>query len=247
MRRKVVEKKKNFKMVGSPQRQEIDQNIVKIMDWIEDEREELDCLNDHLVIRHPYVETELKYDIFLSHKRKTGEDLAARLKYELQQIRPELRIFLDVDDQEEVQDLEIIVRQSKCVIFLITSEVFSSVYVRHEIETAVREGKKIILVNDENVKIPAFSSIECFSSPQQKRIFKEVLKLKSISYIRQNPFRKLSLQLILKKLDSKKMENFVILPEKDSDDAIEERNVGSLIWSDFLLYIFFFFLLLILH
>lgn len=48
-----------------------------------------------------------KYDIFLSHKQQNGADLAQSLKLLLTTQRPELKIYLDVDDCNELHSLQV--------------------------------------------------------------------------------------------------------------------------------------------
>ena len=108
---------------------------------------------------------------------------------------------MDVDDLNNIHDLKQNIQQSKAVLLLITQDVFTSEYVRMEIVTAFQAKKKIILVHDEKISIPAFSTIEHhFSTQEEKEIFQQILTIKSIPFHKQKEFRETSLQLILNSL-----------------------------------------------
>jgi hypothetical protein len=54
-----------------------------------------------------YSTMDHQYDMFLSHRQATAQDLANAIRLELTQIRPELRIYLDVEDCEPLSNLEV--------------------------------------------------------------------------------------------------------------------------------------------
>jgi hypothetical protein len=106
------------------------------------------------------VSEEIKYDLFLSHYQKTGGLLAMVLKLFLTQKDSNLRIFLDVDDLENIHDLKANVQQTNCFALLLTEGVFERRFVQEEIRTALALNKKIILIWDkERCAFPDSSTI----------------------------------------------------------------------------------------
>ena len=75
-----------------------------------------------------------QYDIFISYKQKDSSDLAIIIKDELLLLNPNLKIFLDRDDIQNLSKLEDNVKNSSNFILIITKEVFESYYVKREIK-----------------------------------------------------------------------------------------------------------------
>jgi hypothetical protein len=51
----------------------------------------------------------IEYDVFLSHKQANGADLAQSIKLQMIDLNPDLRIFLDVDDLNNIHNLEVLI------------------------------------------------------------------------------------------------------------------------------------------
>ena len=68
-----------------------------------------------------------KYHLFNSHIWSTGQDVAATIKRQLQRIFPVVKIFLDVDDLEDLSKLEQYVGESAVVLLLLSKGYFLSI------------------------------------------------------------------------------------------------------------------------
>jgi len=132
------------------------------------------------------------YDIFLSHRQVTGGGIALALKLELEKMRPGVKIFLDVDDLNNIHDLEENVRNSKNFLLLITEGVLERPFVLKEIRAALENKKNIIVMIDEKTPFPNGEGV-----PED---IKPVLLVKAIPYIHEAAFRKISIQSVLDKM-----------------------------------------------
>jgi hypothetical protein len=94
--------------------------------------------------------SSIKYDLFLSHYQRTGGLLAMVIKMILESHDPTLRIFLDVDDLENIHDLKDNVKNSDNIALLLTEGVFERRFVIEEITTALQLNKNIILIWDKD-------------------------------------------------------------------------------------------------
>ena len=68
-----------------------------------------------------------KYHLFNSHIWSTGQDVAATIKRQLQRLFPVVKIFLDVDDLEDLSKLEQYVGESAVVLLLLSKGYFLSI------------------------------------------------------------------------------------------------------------------------
>eukprot|EP00741_Cyanophora_paradoxa_P012324 tig00000169_g11909.t1 len=89
------------------------------------------------------------FDIFISHVQSTGGDLAQLLYMTIKGARPDLKIFLDVRDGEDVHNLPAVVQHTNCILLLLTPGVLNSTWVLKEIVTAKKAGKNFVLVHDQ--------------------------------------------------------------------------------------------------
>ena len=69
---------------------------------------------------HCITDDEMEYDFFLSHYQKTGGHLALAIKYELRDTNPHWKVFLDVDDLNQIHDLSENIFRSRNVVLLLT-------------------------------------------------------------------------------------------------------------------------------
>eukprot|EP00741_Cyanophora_paradoxa_P004871 tig00000841_g4726.t1 len=132
-----------------------------------------------------------QYDVFLSHKQSSAGHLALALKLQLEQARPGLRVFLDVDDSRlELHQLENIIDASASVVLIISQDVLASQYVLGEVRHAARAGKNIVLLHDEkSCRFPAPGEI-----PSDLRL---VFARVAIPCCAEAAFRRVSLRLLL--------------------------------------------------
>ncbi len=70
------------------------------------------------------------------------------LKLLLEMQNSSIRIFLDVDDLENIHDLKANVRSSRHFALLLTEGVFERRFVLEEVTTAISAGKNVILIWD---------------------------------------------------------------------------------------------------
>lgn len=139
-------------------------------------------------------EEEDKYDLFISHKRATGGHLAITIKLLLLEKNPNLNIYLDVDDLENIHDLEKNIKNSENLLLLITNDVFNSNYVIHELDVALKNKKNIIILWDKD-NCPSFPDMNLV--PKHIR---SVLYIKAITWVSENIFRDIIINEIIKRL-----------------------------------------------
>jgi len=143
------------------------------------------------------------YDLFLSHFQLNGGDLVRSIKFELLQKRPYLKTFLDVDDLNQLHNLEDAVSRSKHLLLLLTEGVLERPWVQLEIRTALRHNVDIIPVHD--LTRCQFPNVDLI--PQIKLInitreeLKQALLMKAIPFLRDQPHRDLSIDMILKHMN----------------------------------------------
>ena len=114
-----------------------------------------------------------KWHLFLSHVWSTGQDQNAIIKRQLQLLLPGVRVFLDVDDLEDIGNLEHYIRDSINISFFCSKNYFKSYNCQKEVREAIlchkrgearfsaqapdRDSKpdphyRIILLHDENTE-----------------------------------------------------------------------------------------------
>jgi len=134
-----------------------------------------------------------KYDAFLSHRQANGGDLAEALKLQLEAKDPSLRIFLDVDDLENVHSLDDKVKGSRNFILIITEGALERPFIQLEIRAAIKYKSNVILVHDEkSCPFPNGQGL-----PEDVR---SILAYKAIPYFREKAFREVSVQSIFNKM-----------------------------------------------
>jgi len=152
-----------------------------------------EVLASHNTVASSGPDTQYEYDMFLSHKQANGADLAQSIKLQLQALRPDLRVFLDVDDLNEVHKLEDLVARSKHFVLLITEGVLERPFVQVECRTALKLNKNLVLVHDErNCQFPSGAGLSDDLKP--------LLSPLAVPYYRPKAFRDVSIKAILEKL-----------------------------------------------
>ena len=118
------------------------------------------------------------------------------IKLQLMDKKPDLRIFLDVDDLNNTHVLEDNVKASRNFLLLITEGVMERPFVQLECKTALNQKKNIVLVHDEkSCQFPNPSTV-----PDDVR---PILEPKAIPYYREKAFREVSIQQIIAKFTFK--------------------------------------------
>ena len=85
----------------------------------------LRTVRDHQVPRVD-LGSEMSYHLFLSHAWSSAQDTAAIIKRMLTLLLPCVKVFLDVDDLEEIGRLETYVEESQCMLIMLTRGYFTS-------------------------------------------------------------------------------------------------------------------------
>ena len=91
---------------------------------------------------------QMRYHLFLSHIWSSGQDQVATIKRQLQLLLPGARIFLDVDDLQEIAKLEEYVEQSQCILIFLSRGYFFSTNCLREIDHALQLNKPLVLVHE---------------------------------------------------------------------------------------------------
>jgi hypothetical protein len=86
--------------------------------------------------------------MFLSHVWATAQDQVAVIKRQLQALLPGVRVFLDVDDLEDVAGLEKCVQQSAVILLFLSRGYFKSRNCRRELAAMLKMRKPIVLVHE---------------------------------------------------------------------------------------------------
>ena len=95
---------------------------------------------------------EHRYHVFISHSWD-NQDAAATIKRQLQLLLPGIRIFLDVDDLQRIDELESLVGSSAALLVLLGSRAyFRSHNCLRELRTAIGSGRPLLLVHDREAR-----------------------------------------------------------------------------------------------
>ena len=94
------------------------------------------------------VKPGMCWHIFLSHTWNSAQDQCATIKRQLQLILPGVRVFLDVDDLDDMRKLKEYIECSQSVLFFLSKGYFFSGACKTEITAALAAGKPLLLVHD---------------------------------------------------------------------------------------------------
>mmetsp|Transcript_23187 Transcript_23187/g.71018 ORF Transcript_23187/g.71018 Transcript_23187/m.71018 type:complete len:1131 (+) Transcript_23187:1596-4988(+) len=92
-----------------------------------------------------------RYHMFLSHVWSTGQDQVAVIKRQLSRMMPGIRIFLDVDDLEDIGRLEEYVDRTMVVLIFLSRGYFNSRNCLREARACMALNKPIVLVVESDV------------------------------------------------------------------------------------------------
>ena len=93
----------------------------------------------------PLLDVKHRYHYFISHVWSTGQDQARSIKELLKESLPGVRVFLDVDDLEDVSKLEEEVEASAIIIVFLSASYFASRNCMRELSHAVLKRKQVCL------------------------------------------------------------------------------------------------------
>jgi len=97
------------------------------------------------------LDTGKLFHLFLSHIWSSGQDQVANIKRKLQLMLPGCKIFLDVDDLDDISNLERHVEASQCVLIFLSKGYFASVNCVREFESALCAMIPLVLVHERDV------------------------------------------------------------------------------------------------
>jgi len=88
------------------------------------------------------------FHLFNSHIWSTGQDAVAGIKRQLQRLLPAIRVFLDVDDLENIGDLEKYVDQSAVILIFLSKGYFKSKNCLREVVATIEQKKPYLFVQE---------------------------------------------------------------------------------------------------
>jgi hypothetical protein len=105
-------------------------------------------IDSHKEVTPPLLRVGLVYHVFLSHVWGTGQDQMRVVKQRLLEMIPELRVFLDVDDLDEISNLEGYIEETDRLLVHLSKGYFESKNCMRELTTAARLKKHVIAILD---------------------------------------------------------------------------------------------------
>jgi hypothetical protein len=100
------------------------------------------------IVLLPPLDDGKDFDVFLSHAQNLGQDQVAIIKLTLEQVLPEIKIFLDVEALDDLHELDELVRGSRTVLVFLTQGCLRRHFVRLEVNAAAKFGVPTILVQE---------------------------------------------------------------------------------------------------
>jgi len=102
----------------------------------------------HKEVPAPILSHGVQYHVFLSHVWGTGQDQMRIVKQRMLEMIPNVSVFLDVDDLEEISKLEGYVEGSQTILIHLSNGYFNSKNCMRELTTASKLRKHIIALLD---------------------------------------------------------------------------------------------------
>ena len=113
------------------------------------------------------LSTDLEFHCFLSHAWGTGQDQTHTVARQLQLLMPDAKIWLDVDNLDDVGKLEQSVRDSAVFIIFLSKGYFNSANCRRELYTALAASKPIVVIQEAD-EAKGGADIEAFMAECRK-------------------------------------------------------------------------------
>ena len=117
-----------------------------------------------------------RFHLFLSHTWSTAQDQVAVIKHMLQAQLPGARIFLDVDDLEDIGALEAYVEGSQAILIFLSRGYLTSKNCLRELDYAIAQRKPLVVVHEADPSKGGLSlevlRLEFERHEQQKRGFR---------------------------------------------------------------------------
>lgn len=163
-------------------------------------------------IKEAEIDNDIPYDIFISHRQSNGGQLAMIIKLLLENKNPNLKIFLDVDDLNNIHNLEKNIENSENVLLLITEGVFEREFVQKELRKTLECKKNVFTVWDRD---------HCQEFPNKDKVpgdLSSILDIKSIIWNPEIKHRKVIVEDIYNniKIKSDKEKFLDLINKKDN-------------------------------
>ena len=144
------------------------------------------------------LEEAQRYHLFLSHVWSSGQDQMATVKRELQLLLNDVRVYLDVDELEELGQLDTCVKQTQSMLFFLSKGFFFSANCRKEVAATLSNGNPIILLRETDPNrggAPMDQLVADCPDEWRKEIF--VVHRPVIPWFRVKDFKLVSLKMIV--------------------------------------------------
>jgi len=134
--------------------------VVVLQQWVNGTRNHDFVLKE--TMRPPVlsIRKEHRFHLFLSHVWSTGQDQVAVIKRQIQLHLPDVRIFLDVDDLDDIGALERYIGESSVVLIFLSRGYFTSTNCLREVREAMNARKPVVLVLEGDVTKGGYGSLE---------------------------------------------------------------------------------------
>ena len=172
------------------------------------------------------------FHLFLSHVWSSGQDQMAVMKRSLQRLLPGVRIFLDVDDLQEIGDLERYVDETALVLIFLSKGYFNSRNCLREARAVQSKRKPITLCQEINTSKGGITLADSYQEcPEDLRQY--VFKLPSgkdrpvIPYHRIREFQLTSLKLIAQEIVKANPEEYTQLRLRPRLQHLPHLNLRS--------------------
>ena len=140
------------------------------------------------------------YHVFMSHMWATGQAKTHAIARKLQLFLPQLRLWLDVDQLQEMTDLENSVSESTVFILFYSEGYFRSKNCRRELYAAVSEDKPMIVIYEGDDSVIEELKLECVSNctlePGSAYILEHMFQNEPIRWLDQGAFSAVSIKMI---------------------------------------------------
>ena len=159
------------------------------------------------------------FHTFLSHVWGTGQDQMRIVKQRLLEMLPELSVFLDVDDLEEIGDLEGYIERTTTILVYCSRGYFTSKNCMRELVSSMIKEKPIIALIDPDASHGGLSLDECHAqlleadamyakwgfntepdAPLGRTLYNHLFKYEPIEWNRIGHFQDVTMRLIAERL-----------------------------------------------
>jgi len=148
------------------------------------------------------LDDKIKWHLFLSHTWSSGQDQVSVIKRQMQLLLPAIRVFLDIDDLENIHSLESYVARSQCVLLFYSRGYFFSENCLREVDEAVHLKKPLIVCHEADPQRGGVELLVLRADCESKGRDAETLidKRSIIPWLRRSEFQLMSLKMIAEEL-----------------------------------------------